>query len=312
MLRCLLKTVSGKTLERYDALSVTVNMEENVPADDAVLIFPYNGKTEEITEIELFDGKNVVFSGVSDEQHMVIKDKSAYLKINARSMAALLLDNEARPICYNKPSLDVLFNSLARPFGIKSYDGGDVTFHGSQTVYKGQSCFKVLYTFFKNCFSRFPRITPDKRLSLSLEGENKSVVFSDGGDGIDYVYFKESIKRHKEISKVYLKLQNACGYSVAVDNEDALKRGITAQRYLNAAALDITPASCAYKMIENSKSDGYDVQLCLKGRFLDLLGANAVIKNKTAGEITDVYIYKIRYSLTSENEQTVINLKRRK
>ena len=146
MLRCELKDVYGQKYAMPRILSLQVDVDEGVPADALYALFPYT-PTAELCEITLYDGDAPVFIGVIDEEEHICERNGTYLKVSARSLAAHLLDNEAMPCEYDHPSLSLMVERYAKPFGVTLGTESDEVFFGEQSVTKGTSCWKALKTF---------------------------------------------------------------------------------------------------------------------------------------------------------------------
>ncbi|MBQ2970937.1 MAG: hypothetical protein IJO20_05700 [Ruminococcus sp.] len=290
-------------------VSVTVNMDENVPADDLFATF-HHFTSSQLKSLSVYDENGVLFTGIVDEQTTQSNSDGEYLKISARSMAALLLDNESVPISYNSPSVRVIEERHLKPFGVKVSESLSDTYFGTHTVLKGESNYKAVDSFANKLYSNSVRVDEKGELSFLGAKKNKSVVFSNSFDGISYYDFCENIKRCEEISKVRIKLSNSSGYHSVVENQDAIKRGVVRERYLNCVLTD-TPASYAQSMINNGSKKSYSVTLYCEGQHLNVFGCNATIKGSVCGDIENLYVSSIRYALSDKKEVTVITLKRK-
>lgn len=308
MLRFVFTDIDNNSVNFSGALSVSINKEEGVPADDMVAVFPYSS-VKELKSITVYDGDDIVFTGVVDEQIVSVKANLATLKICARSMAALLLDNESVPVSYNYPSKNVVVRNHAELFGIKASDKSPATYFGTQTVAKGSTNWQALNTFSKNVYGRGVRINECGKLLFSPENQG-DCVFSDSNDGIVFESIDIKTKRCEEISRVRIKVTNSSGYHSVVENRDAINRGIVRERYLNAVLTD-TPAVCAENMIRKSKENACVVTLSCVGRYLNILGMNAKINSKALGEIYGLYVSSVLYRLSDKGELTTVILKRK-
>lgn len=309
MLRFVFTDIFDYEIEKTKPLSVSINMEENVPADDMSVVFEHF-ECNELKDVRVYDGDNVIFTGVVDEQQCICTENSQYIKIVARSMAALLLDNESVPISYTHPSVSTIASRHIYPFDLKLKDAKDETLFSQLTVLKGDSNYQAVESFSKKLFSKTPRVNSRGEVDFNGVRNDKEVVFSNTGDGIRYEKFRRNIKRCEEISTVRIKVTNSSGYHSVIENENAVSRGITRERYLNAVLTE-TPASYAKRMIENSKKKSYFVMLECAGRYLDIFGCNAKVKGSICGDLEDLYISKLSYSLTDKKETTKITLYRK-
>lgn len=290
-------------------LSLTLRMDEDVPADDLYAVFPY-ADVGELTKVAVYDGGVTVFIGVVDEQERVINEKGCFLRISARSLAAHLLDNEAAPQNYNHPTASLIYERYVKPFGILWDEQDDAAYFGEQTIPKGTSRWAVLKNFCAACYSTTPRITADGRLRMKGAGDRETVVFSDSGGGIAYAELCESRKRCEEISCVNVKVSDDEGYRYRIENTDAIARGIVRERCLNAV-LSATPMTCADTMIANGAAASYGMTLLCEGRHTDCMGKGAAVESSLLGTKKDLYISGVSYRLDTNGGRTTLRLKRR-
>ena len=61
-----------------DIISLTINREENVPADDLSVTLAYNPDLPEIYRVRLIDDGDTVFTGIVDEQLTAADRNGAY------------------------------------------------------------------------------------------------------------------------------------------------------------------------------------------------------------------------------------------
>ncbi len=308
MLSFVFTDIYDNTLNQYP-LSVTINMEEDVPADSLFATFKYF-ESSELKTVKVYDDTTVVFTGVVDEQVTKSSEKGDFLSISARSLAALLLDNESVPISYNNPSTAVISQRHLKPFSIRSTENLSDTYFGTHTVYKGESNYKAVDGFSKKVYKNTVRVNENGELSFSGIAKNKSVVFSNTQEGIPYHSFAENIKRCEPVSKVRIKVVNSSGYHTVVENKSAIKKGIVRERYLNAVLTD-TPAVYAQSIIKNSNKKAYELSLKCKGQRLDTFGCDAVVEDSPKGELTGLYVSSVRYEQNGSKETTVVTLKRK-
>ena len=291
-------------------LSVTIRMDETIPADDLSAEFAY-APVGELAAVSVYDDGCLVFTGVVDEQVHIQSEKGLILRIYARSLAAHLLDNEAEPRCFDHPSASLIYERYVKPFGIRWENEDDATCFGEQQITKGMSHWAALKNFCVACYSASPRITADGVLRMKGADLPRTVSFSDSGGGIAYTGLTETLKRCEEISAVNMKLYDDGDYRYRLTNDDALQRGIRRERYLNAT-LASTPMTCADAMLQNGASAAYGVQLKCSGALLDVMGCRATVYNKLLGELSGLYVSALSYRLTKDGETTTLQLKRRK
>lgn len=300
--------VDGNIIKMPQPSYMVINQDENVPADDLTVTFPLTDIFSEMVNISVKENNQLVFYGVVDEQQIISDDTCGYIKIIGRSMAALLLDNESKPINYTNLSVSVLFSRHLSPLGFNKYKGDDATYYGTFNVAKGTTEWQVLYGFGINAFGRIPRIEADGTVNFN-GSENQEVIHFSNIDGMGYNSIKENTKRCKVISKVMVKSKENSSYISGIVNEDALKRKINRVRYLDAATT-ASSIDTANKMIKNSVDDSYEITLICPLRLLDIMGSKASIYDTSIGLRENLYVSSVHYKLSSNGEYTTVILKK--
>ncbi len=308
MLEFIFTDINDKKIQVCNVISMSINMEQDVPADDMTAVFEYFS-CDELKEVVVKDSETVVFTGIVDEQSCVLSADGKLLSVLCRSMAAKLLDNESLPVSYRYPCENTIEIRHLRPFSIRCV-GENRTYYGTQTVMKGDSNWKVVENFSKNTYGRVPRVNQKGELVFSAFEDSEAVCFSNTGDGIRYSSLCETLRRCDELSKVKIKVESLSSFENVVENTDAIKRGIVRERYINAVMTD-TSAQVADKMIENSKSKAYQVKLVCPQRHLDIFGKNAVVDDFKLTHKADLVVSALYYRLSSNGESTTVILKRK-
>ena len=292
-------------------LSVTLRMEEDVPADDLYAVFPAQS-CGELKNIAAYDGGRLVFAGVVDEEERLYRPSGAYLRISARSLAAHLLDNEATPCGYDHPDARLIYERHVRQYGIAAGDIDDATCFGELSVSKGTSQWGVVSAFCSACYSSTPRVSADGTLYLKGLPVQGSVTFGNIG-GIRCIRCTELSdvnRRCEEISRVRVKISSSDGYGYPVENADALRRGIRRERCLNAM-LSGKAVKSADMMLEKGWEKARWVSLQCPGRHIGILGSSAVIRDSVVGDRDGLYVSAVKYHMDSHGEYTAVKLRRR-
>ena len=307
MLRCVFRDIKGQRVIMPRLLSLQVNVDENVPADSLYAVFPCMA-TDELVGVTLYDGDKPLFIGVVDEEERERGAQGNFLKVSARSLAGLLLDNEAMPCVYEHPSLSLIYERYVKPYGI-ALDGDDDAFcFGEQSVTKGSSCWRVLKKFCNACYSSTPRVSSVG--VLYPKGISRGRVTDFGEGGICYTALREIGKRCEEISTVYVKTSNVGTYSLPVKNPSAAARGVRRERYLNAVLTE-SPMRCADAMIANGSAKAYEIRLRCPSCLLGREGDRAILRDAVIGERNDLMISAVHYRMTADGEVSSVTLKRR-
>lgn len=309
MLKFIFTDIDDKEITLTDCISVSVNMEENVPAHDLSVTFAYRD-TPELVSVTMMNEREILFTGIVDEQIRECSAKGDFLKIQCRSMAAKLLDNESMPISYTHPSKEVILRNHTKPFSIYCENIDDDTFFGNQTVRKGSTNWQAVEDFSKNMYHSTPIVSELGLLCFENPKKDITTVFSNLGDGVKFFRFAEHKKRCEEISKVRIKAVNSGGYYMLVENKDACERKIQRERYLNAVFTN-TPAIYADNMIKNSRKKAYTITLSAVGCHISAFLTNAVVKLSHDEIITSLYVSEVRYAMSSNGDVTTLTLKRK-
>lgn len=288
---------------------VTINQEEDVPADDISVVFPFILNLPELNKIVVKNHSQVVFIGLVDEQQIIGNDKGIWTKIVGRSMASFLLDNESKPISYLNPSSSVIADKHLKPYGMESFIGKDTVLSGTLNIPKGSTQWQALYSFCISAYGNKPRIEADGTVKMTGIESNESIVFSNKG-GQRYISVKENNKRYKLLSSVKVKVHNEGDYNSVVENKTAIKRKINRERYLDSTySSELFPV--ADKMIEKSVKDSYEIVLVCPDILINQLGVNAKIQDKYIGEKDNLYISGICCKISPEGEYTTVTLKKK-
>lgn len=308
MLRFVITYKDKTQVDLSNILTAVMNSEIGVPADDMTVIVPYNCiLSEKADKITVFSEKSIVFTGQIDEIINIKSNDGVITKLTARSPAAALLDNEAEPLTYINPAADFIFNRHLKPFGITEYYAETAPFHGIFKIDKGMTQWQVFSNFCINRFGSEPRVTGDGKAYFTEKTSDDSIIFGEGG--FEYYSLRESIRRYSLISEVKLKLSQYGTYSGSVKNSNPECKGIDRVRYVNAIS-DKTTIGTADKIISNSNSDSYSLLLECHGCHFGLLGKSAEICDETFGNIKNLRVRKIRYTLNKNGENTMITLGR--
>lgn len=309
MLKFLFTDIYGEEVVLENPFYIVINQDENIPADDISVVFPYKKGLSELCNITVFDDEKTVFTGVVDEQQNLYSENTLCTKIIARSMAAVLLDNESKPLSYKNISTKVVFNRCLKPNMITKYNGKEVILKDELNVLKGATDWQVFCSFALKAFNKTPRIKSDGTADFNGIESDEKLVFSDCG-GIKYNSIKENNKRCRIISDVILKTRGNTEYNMIINNKNAKKRGINRRRYIDAKCED--DFNTADIMLKNSLENSYEVTVVTPYRLLDKLGAKVLIENEKLGEISGLYVSSIYYKLTPDKEETTLILKKEK
>ena len=307
MLTFIATDIYGKDIILPQQLSVTINQEEAVPADDLTVVFPIIEGLSELDKIQVKQNDEIVFKGIVDEQQAISNKSGAYTKIIARSMAAVLLDNESKPANYINPSTSVIYSRHLKPYGIEKYNGENQSLVGSFNVFKGSTNWQAFSNFCVQTFGKIPRIESDGTANFNGLERDKEITFG-SDEGINYISVTENNRRCQLISSVWAKTSAQGDYTTEITNDTAKDRKIKRERYFDATAN--SDLRVADKIINNSIDSSYELSLTCLGCYLDIIGSRAKVKDRHLGIIENLYVSGICYALNSNGEFTKVLLKK--
>lgn len=299
---------NGNTVILPRPVSLNISKNTQVPADSLTVVFTCESVVPELAEITVDDdtGKRE-FTGVVDEQLVFCKNNVNLLRLSCRSMAAVLLDNEAYPGSYILPSIDVIFEKCLKPYGIKGYIGTATPVSTAFTVDKGMTCWQALEDYCSRFLNIYPRINEDGLLDITNKVPDGKIKFSNRG-GIFYSGISKSVNRHNQVSHVIARTSINSDYNYIVTNEAAVNRGINHVRYLNCAEMPNEYLSLADKIIANSQKKCVTYTIKSPQNLLNILGCEAEIDSDITGTDDELTVVSVDYYLNGDGEYTEIEL----
>ena len=223
--------VHNKTVWFRHPLSVSLITEESAPADGLKASFAVSGDVPALRFVEVFSGQERLFCGAVDEQTVLQNKNGTVLMLAARSRAAVLLDNEARPQTYIKPSMNVLMQRHFRPLGFHSFCGTEDTFIGHLTIEKGMSEWAVLNRFCETFLQTSPRLRRDGVIDITGEDPEETVFLSK--DRI--LSLRRTFRYSSLISGILARTYVGGAYSMPLYSNKAQEMGIKRKRYADTA-----------------------------------------------------------------------------
>ncbi len=301
-------TSKGERHSLSHPVSLTLSRDLYTPADILTAVLPFSVE-EEVAFVTVHYQDEEIFRGIADEQ-IVLSGENVKTKLVCRSTAALLLDNEACPQSFTDASAGLVFSRYAAPYGFTLEGESETTLKGEFRVQKGVSCYKVLEDFAAAVYGTIPYVSGSK---VSMKGAVcvGEAVLSNIGDGIPFTSLEYNRLRCKLISRVRVKLEQGGEYSAVVKDEEAIRRGIERERYINATELSSKTLSDADRLISASRSKGETVTVNVPFCMTDVLGKSASVRDKWLGNLTGFCVTGIRYSLTQDSENTRLILTRK-
>ena len=298
-MRCVGWTAKGERVQLPAPVRLRLRSDEDAPADSLEARFPAWDAVGNLCWIQLMDRVGrVLFAGIVDEQVLSESGDGITVELSARSRAALLLDNEAQPQIYYMPSLKLLFERHAAPYGFTGYLGRDEVFGGAFTVEKGMSEWQALEAFCQT-YLGVRLIARGDVLDASglMQPEPVDVSRSHWPLSTCKIVWKDAAR----ISELRMRTGDAADYDAILQDEEAVARGVVRRRYLSGSDVER-----AKDVLRKARQKAFAVQVCGPGMLCPPLGSPA---KADYGE--NLYVSAWEYQLDSRGEISRVTLRRK-
>ena len=309
-----LAAYGGETREFTKPETVRFSVDRDAPAHSLEVRFPLgtfeNGQDlPEFHTIQIVKNGSVFFQGLIDEQTVSRDGDGTGLEVCARSLAALMLDNEAIPQTYYVPSTRLIYQRHARPYGFPEFSGKDRAFSTKLQIEKGTSEWEVIESFCRDALGTRPQVTFTGELEMEPQAPEGEALFSNQG-GIPYASIREERLRCKRVSQVLVRSERLGSYSTQVREPQAAGDGILRRRLLNAVDDPKTPVFRGRQLLEKSREQSYQIELLCPGEWILPLETRAKVEDPALGEFEALKVSGISYRLDSSGERTQVTLRK--
>lgn len=250
-------------------------------------------------------GGEIVFQGVIDEYTINIDESGSTVTVSGRSLAALLLDNEAEAVSYGTVTLDTVLGNHVSPYGIGPAKKKKMPPLYVFTVNSGDSQWSVLKRYCRFSAGIEPRFSKDGTLILNDEA----------GKTVDLRRYVSTLKtkyvdtRYGNISEVLVK-NRVTGANYTVQNTAFINRGGCARRVINVprtSTYDSMRYTGQYQISEAARDKRY-VQITVPSLFAAFPADKVRIDNTALG-LGGTYKVCASHCFADENGYgTVLNL----
>lgn len=295
-----LTDVLGKEYTVENAVSYELIDEAGASCKGLRLYFETDRGLGEIVCVKAENNGSLVFNGFCDLQKEHRGQSGFEYFIYARSLASILVDNEAEPFEYKNPTAKQLFINNARQFGFKCCLP-DIFTKNSYIVSKGTSCFGAINDFVF-MMTGYP-VYIDENGSMRVYSEGKAVRYLDTDSLISQEYI---ISRSSVISRVDYKINASEGYKYHCMGSIAEQNKIQHSRKINLSGLPVWQREkAAERKITASLDEYYTLKAKLSG-ICDFKLFDRVQTDK--GEF---FVNKIIYAKNEKGETTTLVMKRK-
>lgn len=280
------KTIALDKLIRLRVVSSLSSPAQGVSLEAAVDEFP-----GDLGRIMVKEGIRTVFTGQVDRQTSSLSADGRRISIDARSKAALLLDNEAVPSSLAGVRLTTVFNRFIAPYGflLQSVEGNRAL--PLYVVNKGLSEWEAFTNFVRRAYGRTPYVSGDQVI-VDHPGSLSALVI--GGAGLPFTKLEHTFEPYHVISRVVLRDEDGY-YRSAVRNTRADDYDIQRKRYvIPANEFTDYPVLDANQRIRRSMLKLHTVSVELPGVMQIAVGRKARIADENlnlSGLMVDEVIY---------------------
>lgn len=209
-MECWAAEKDGREIRLPSVLKWTFNYGTGTPCDSFSLVCLWEmGQELELADACRFyaveDGTRV-FTGVVDEYACVFDSEGGRLEISGRGMAALLLDNEALPVEYQKATRDDIVAGHVAPYGIEAVGGDGLAAVERLAVDCGVSEWRVVEEFMRCYNGVTPRFDRLGRLVMDPP-EDEAALVVDGTSPVSAMEYRRD--RYGVLSHVVVRRRSA-------------------------------------------------------------------------------------------------------
>lgn len=277
-------TCDGVQYELPTLLRWEFSYTGSVPCDSFSLRCPYEAAMAETlrraVRFRAREDDATEFAGVIDETNVTCDEKGMQLELSGRGLAALLLDNEAEAVSYQRATMEEILKNHVTPYGIICL-GYDAVTAASYRVANGSSQWKVLNDFAALHGGIEPYFDKTGALELKRTRRGASVTIDAQTPVTALVYCD---KRYGVIAEA-LVVDKRAGARQSVKNADFCARGGTSRRvfYVPAKSGAQTMRCTGEYQIRKSKEGAETLRVTIAGKFSAAPGDTAVVSGTKLG-----------------------------
>lgn len=288
------ETRDGRPFLLGSPKTAVFSYDADAPADSLLVRFPVDFSPPPLTRIFALRGGNPFFSGIVDEQNLILTGTGLTLELSARSFEAILLDSEARPGEILSPGAASIAERFLTPLGLKWEDEAKLPPFSPVTVEKGTSVWEVLTSILGN--NPYFRLTVNDRGGVCLSPIVERKIFLK-----DISSAEVSRLPCEEISEVVLQSSRGSYDTVYRSGTSAVPR----IRYVSLGS-----ARQPKRLIKESEEKNFRVKITTQAALFPVLGCLFSFNLKNIGNFRDLPVISAKYELGINGERTLLTLGR--
>jgi hypothetical protein len=223
---------SQVALEGLKSLRIEASLETPAVCLSAVFAPPsFAGHEEVWRHISVRHDGKLLFEGTPDVKKDIISAKGAFTELEARSSAAALLDNQARPGQMLNPTASTVFKHYIAPYGFSLLAPQKAGTLPLYTIHAGISEWDAFVGFVRRVHRVTPYVTGKTVIIQRPYAGAAPFRISNTGGGVKYSALTREQIPYNIISSVYLRGENGV-YTSAMHNAAAESRGIRRKRFV--------------------------------------------------------------------------------
>ena len=309
MLTVQLTGCDGSVCQLPTLLQWEFNLTGGVPCDSMAVTGVYSSEMAAVLPkanrfLALQDGKTVL-RGVVDAYEISLSDRGLLVTVEGRGMAALLLDNEARAVSYQRADLSTILRNHVKPYGIPTEQKRPAA-AGGYAVPAGGSEWRAVQEFTRRHGDFEPYFTRDGVLvAAPLWGSGRTLRLDDASPLLS---LSKREQRYGVISEVLIE-DKAQGVSHRVANNPFLAAGGCRRQvlYMPRSTPDARRYTGEYQ-IAQSALEQVVLTLELPLAFAALPGDRVSLNLRRLGLGGTYDVTEVRCRMDGSGERTILTL----
>lgn len=300
MLNFVLYDLDNNSHTLDDVTSYQLQKNADAPCDGLRLSFLSKESLDEIIRVQVYDEEELIFNGYVDTQRESLDENGYESFIYARSSACLLVDNEAEPRSYKKPSVMSLFLIYAKELGFES-KLPSIICSADYIVGKGVSCYDAINDLANGVTGKSIVVSPSNQLMLPDNSQEIKL------DKFDIISEKRVINRGKPISVIDYKISTSLEYNCHLKSRFVEDKKIARKRKMNVSAFPVWQQEYKLKNAIKRSCQSYNtVEIVIDGGYLVPLYSTVDYHSRYLGRLDDYYVTACQIICDSKGERTRI------